>query len=169
MTLTIKIDTREQQPYGFENSEVGTIPIGDYSICGLENFIAIERKELNDLVSCLTTDRKRFERELHKARALDYFALVIEASLSDLANGHYRSQMGPKSAIQSLLAFSVRYRLPIFFCGNRKYGQRVTESLLCKYGREIEKKYKEITSTNERKETVSHGKNRTLSGRRTGY
>jgi ERCC4-type nuclease len=109
---------------------------------GLENHIAIERKELNDFIGSLTTDRARFEKELHKGRALDYFALVIEANLSDLVNGHYRSQMSSKSAIQSLLAFSVRYRLPVWFCENRKYGQRVTESLLCKYAREIEKKFK---------------------------
>jgi DNA excision repair protein ERCC-4 len=151
--MKILTDTREQQPYRFETpSEIGTVPVGDYSIFGLENHIAVERKELNDLIGCLTTGRERFEKELHKGRALDYFALVIEASLSDLANGHYRSQMGPKSAIQSLLAFSIRYRLPIFFCENRKYGQRVTESLLCKYAREIEKKFKEINPNNGRRQ-----------------
>jgi ERCC4-type nuclease len=114
--------------------------VGDYSVCGLENYVAVERKEVNDLIGCLTTGRERFERELHRGRALDYFALVIEAALSDLANGHYRSKMLPKSAVQSLLAFSVRYRLPIFFCESREYGQRVTESLLCKYAREIKKR-----------------------------
>ena len=140
--MKILIDTREQQPYKFESaSEVGTIPIGDYSLCGLENHIAIERKELNDLMGCLTTGRERFEKELYKGKALDYFALVIEANLSDLVNSHYRSEMNLKSAIQSLLTFSIRYRLPIFFCENRKYSQRVTESLLCKYAREIEKKF----------------------------
>lgn len=145
MTITIKIDTREQLPYNFENpSEAGKVPVGDYSICGLENHIAIERKELNDLIGCLTTDRERFEKELHRGRALDYFALVIEASLSDLVNGSYRSQMIPKAAIQSLLAFSIRYRLPIFFCESREYGQRITESLLCKYARELEKKLEQI-------------------------
>jgi len=144
MTPRIKIDSREQRPYTFENSEVGTLNIGDYSICGLEDHISIERKELNDLIGCLTTGRERFEKELHRGRGFDYFALVIEASLSDLANGHYRSQMEPKSAVQSLLAFSVRYRLPIFFCENRQYGARVTESLLCKYAREVEKKFKQI-------------------------
>ena len=92
--MKILIDTREQQPYEFENpSEVGTLSCGDYSIMGLENHIAIERKELNDLIGCLTTDRERFERELYKARALDYFALVIETSFSDLVNGYYRSQI----------------------------------------------------------------------------
>jgi len=140
--MKILTDTREQQPYKFETpSEIGTVPIGDYSIFGLENHIAIERKELNDLIGCLTTGRERFEKELHKGKALDYFALVIEASLSDLINGRYRSQMTPKSVIQSLLAFSIRYRLPIFFCENRKYGQRITESLLLKYAREIEKRF----------------------------
>lgn len=143
--MKILIDTREQLPYGFENpSEVGTIPIGDYSICGLENFIAIERKELNDLIGCLTIDRDRFERELLKGRSLDYFSLVLECSLSDLVNGHYRSEMNPKSAIQSLLAFSIKYRLPIWFCESRKYAQRITESLLCKYAREIKKKFELI-------------------------
>jgi len=145
MAITIKIDSREQYPYKFENpSEVGALSCGDYSIVGLENYISIERKELNDLIGCLTADRERFEKELCKAQALDYFALVIEASLSDLANGHYRSQMGSKSTVQSLLAFSIRYRLPIWFCESRKYGQRITESLLCKYAREIEKKFELI-------------------------
>ena len=142
MTLTIKIDSREQKPYEFENpSEVGTLSCGDYSIMGLENHVAVERKELNDLIGCLTAGRERFERELYKARALDYFALVIEASLSDLVNGNYRSEMNPKSAIQSLLAFSIRYRLPVWFAESREYGQRITESLLRKYAREIERKF----------------------------
>lgn len=143
--MRIVIDTREQNPYQFAfPSEVSTLSVGDYSIYGLQDYIAIERKELNDLICCFTKGRERFERELHKGRAMDYFALVIEASLSDLANGCYRSQMNPKSAVQSLLAFSIRYKLPVFFCGNRLYGQRVTESLLCRYVREIEKRYEKI-------------------------
>ena len=143
MEATIKIDSREQLPYTFETpSEVGGLPVGDYSIVGLENQISIERKTIDDLIGCLTTGRERFARELHKGKALDYFALVIEASLSDLANGRYRSRMLPKSAIQSLLAFSIRFGLPIFFCESREYGQRVTESLLLKYAREIEKRFK---------------------------
>jgi len=141
----VKIDSREKIPYEFVgHSVVGSLTVGDYSIVGLEDHVAVERKELNDLIGCLTTDRERFEKELHRGKSLDYFCLVIECSLSYLVNGHYRSQMNPKSAIQSLLAFSVRHRLPIFFCESRQYGQRVTESLLNKYAREIEKKYKLI-------------------------
>ena len=123
--------------------------MGDYSIVGLEDHISIERKTVDDLIGCLTIGRERFVNELHKGKALDYFALVVEASLSDLANGHYRSKMVPKSAIQSLLAFSVRYRLPVFFCENRQYGQRVTESLLCKYAREVEKRFGCVNRVNQ--------------------
>jgi DNA excision repair protein ERCC-4 len=147
--MIIKIDTREQAPYSFETpTEPGGLDAGDYSLCGLESLIAVERKTIDDLIGCLTGDRERFERELHRGRALDYFALVIEATLADLANGRYRSQMNPKSAIQSLLAFSIRYRLPVWFAGDRKHGQRLTESLLCKYAREIEKRHKAIKESN---------------------
>ena len=140
--MIISIDTREKLPYEFQtNSKVGTIPIGDYSIQGLEDCIAVERKTIDDLIGCLTTGRERFEKELQKGKALDYFALIVEASLLDIVDHNYRSQMAPKSAIQSLLAFSIRYRLPIFFAENRKYAQRITESLLLKYAREVEKNF----------------------------
>lgn len=148
--MKIIIDSREQQPYTFETpNERGALETGDYSIQGLENRVAIERKTVDDLIGCLTTGRERFERELYRARSLDYFAVVIEGSLRELANGEYRSQMNPKSAIQSLLAFSVRYRLPVFFCENRSYGERVTESLLLKYHRQLVKMVEatEITGT----------------------
>ncbi|MBC8394147.1 MAG: ERCC4 domain-containing protein [Deltaproteobacteria bacterium] len=143
--MKILIDTREQLPYRFQTeSETGTLPIGDYSIVGAEHLISIERKNIDDLIGCLTTGRDRFERELYRGRALDYFALVIEASLSDLSNGRYKSEMNPKAAVQSLLAFSIRYDLPIFFVEDRRYGARVTESLLLKYAREMEKRLKRL-------------------------
>lgn len=131
-------DSREQLAYQFKTSHTcGALKTGDYSLEGFEDKIAIERKTLEDLIGCLCSGRKRFERELARGQELDYFALVIECSFSDLVEGNYRSKMTPKSAIQSLLTFSVRYKLPIFFCDNRAYGQRVTESLLLKYAKEL--------------------------------
>ena len=133
----IRIDTREQLPYSFTTSaELGTLSVGDYSLSGLENTISLERKSLNDLVGSLTYERERFERELANAMPLEYFALVLECSLSDLVNKRYRSAASPKSIIQSLLTFSVRYRLPVWFAENRNYAQRLVESLLSKFERE---------------------------------
>ena len=145
--MKIIVDNREQLPYRFQTPAIkGTLDTGDYSILGAENCIAIERKTLPDIIACLCNGRERFERELHRGRALDYFAIVIEATLTDIVNGNYRSQMTPKSAIQSLMAFSIRYRLPIFFVENRKYGARITESLLLKYAREMEKRAEAMNS-----------------------
>jgi ERCC4-type nuclease len=147
--MRIIIDSREQRPYKFQTPAIkGTLDTGDYSIVGLEHLIAIERKTLDDLIGCLCTGRERFERELHRGEALDYFAMVVECSLSDLVNGSYRSKMTPKSAIQSLMAFSVRYnRLPVFFAENREYGARVTESLLLKFAKELEKRIEAINES----------------------
>lgn len=142
----IVIDTREQAPLSFSlPAERGTLATGDYSLKGLEPHIAIERKSVDDLVGCLKVgQRERFERELTRGRALDYFALVVEGRLEDLAAGHYRSDMNPKAVVQSLMAFSVRYRLPIFCCPDRAYAARVTESLLTKYLAEIERRARAV-------------------------
>lgn len=140
-TLTIIIDTREQLPLAFSLPTArACLGTGDYSLKGLEDAIAIERKSADDLVACLKNDqRERFERELARGRDLAYFALVIEADLVDLVAGKYQSRMSPKSVIQSLLALSIRYRLPIFFCPNRRYAARLVESLLLKFHRALEK------------------------------
>jgi len=127
------------------------LEIGGYSISGGEHLIAIERKSVDDLVGSLTAGRDRFERELHRGKALEYFCLVVEASLSDLSNGRYRSKMEPKAAVQSLLAFSIRYDLPIFFAENRSYGARITESLLVKFAREMGKRLKAINLNEPRR------------------
>lgn len=143
--MKILIDTREQKPYSFETDSVtGTLSTGDYSVCGLENHVSIERKELNDLIGCLSKGRERFERELFRGKSLDYFALVVEADLQDIANHAYRSKMLPRAVLQSLMTFSIRYKMPIWFCGNRQYAERITESLLTKYCKEIEKTWKAI-------------------------
>ena len=140
--LIFVVDSREQTPYEFlgRRVEVSALPVGDYSIKGLEGEIAIERKGA-DLIQSICQDRDRFERELARSRALTYFALVCECTLADLANGSYRSRMNPKSAIQTLLTFSVRYGIPIFFVENRFYGNRIIESLLEKYAREYFRKF----------------------------
>jgi len=69
---------------------------GDYSLPGFEDRAAIERKSLNDLIGCLMgSNRQRFERELARGRHYDLFAVVVEASLADVSQGRYRSDMKP--------------------------------------------------------------------------
>jgi DNA excision repair protein ERCC-4 len=143
--IKIAVDSREQLPYGFTNYPVATtvtgLAVGDYSLIGFEDRVAIERKTLADLIGCLTKDRARFERELAKAKGYDLFALMVEGSLEDIAAGRYRSDMHPNAAVQSLAAFMVRHRIPIVFAGDRAKAEKFTYSLLQKFLAEIEKRY----------------------------
>ena len=141
--LTIVVDTREQAPYGFERFPCVEIiraglATGDYSLTGHEHRAAIERKSLVDLVGCLTVGRARFERELDRGRALDLFAVVVEASMEDVARGRYTSRMDPHAALQSVLAFQVRYAVPFVWAGSRAGAEYVTYWTLQKFLREHE-------------------------------
>ena len=71
----VAVDTREQKPYRFPHSEVKTLATGDYSIVGLEDQVAIERKSKEDAYSSLGQGRDRFERELERLSKFDYAAI----------------------------------------------------------------------------------------------
>jgi ERCC4-type nuclease len=133
----IVIDTREQQPLDFSPWHVhvtrGTLLTGDYSLAGHEHSVALERKSLSDLYACVGRERPRFERELARLAAADYGAVVIESTLAEVLGGHGRSRVSPKSAVGSLLAWSVEHRLPIFFCGSRALTAATVLKLLTKF------------------------------------
>ena len=131
-------DSREQKGYNFaEYPDVeivrGTLPQGDYSIQGLENFVAVERKSLSDLAMCLGRDRDRFFRELLRARGMESFSIVCEGTWSELSKGQYPSRLNPQSATATVCAIMSRLRIPIVFCGSRKEAEAVTHNLLRQY------------------------------------
>lgn len=136
--MKIIIDPREQCPFTFQGysgfagveTELGTLQSGDYSLAGLVDRVAVERKSLPDLVQCLGRERERFERELQRAQGLDAFAVVIEGTWQELAQGNYRSKLNPHSACQSVAAFMARYRVPFLFVGSRAAAEYVAWSFL---------------------------------------
>ena len=145
--MRILADTREQLPYAFSKYDVEVttvaLPAGDYSLPGFEDRAAIERKSLEDLVGCLMgSNRDRFERELAKLRFYDLAAVVVEATLDDVKRGRFRSQMKAHAALQSIIAFQVRYGVAFLWCGNRVAGEYMTHSLLSKYLYEIQKRFR---------------------------
>ena len=136
-------DSREQAPYAFNAPryagtvvEVGVLQTGDYSLCGLTDRIALERKSLSDLCGTLTAGRERFKRECERGRGLEYFGLVIEASMDDVRHHNYRSAMTPQSLLQTLAAWSIRYGLHVHWCGSRECSEYLTHSLLEKFLKE---------------------------------
>lgn len=146
--LKIITDTREQTPYLFTGYPVetvsGTLNAGDYSIPGFSDLVAVERKELGDLLGCLTHDRDRFTRELERLRGYDAAALVIEARLETIQAGKYRSRMKPEAAVQSIISIMGRYRLPVFFAPNRTAGENFVFDFLRHYATHAAARYKAI-------------------------
>jgi DNA excision repair protein ERCC-4 len=138
--LRIVQDSREQSPFSFcgipVEVTVDGLEAGDYSLRGFERRIAVERKELQNLVGCLSGERDRFERELARLRGYDCAAVVVEAPAYALRTGHYRGKLDAGAAWQSVLAFSMRYRIPFIFCADRADAEAVTYDLLRHYARD---------------------------------
>ena len=152
--MIVIMDTREQLPFTFTKwpetqIQQAALPCGDYSLAGFEDRAAVERKSLDDLISCfMNSNRDRFERELARARRYELFAVVVEAGLQDMAQGRYKCQMKPHAALQTVTAFFVRYGIPFMFCGNRAGAEYMTYSMLSKYLYEIEKRYRAAKKEN---------------------
>ena len=68
---------------------------------------------------------------------------MVAAPLSAVSRGQYRSEMRVEAALQSLITFPVRYRVPFVWCGNRAGAEYMTHGLLSKYLREIGERYKQ--------------------------
>lgn len=152
--MQIVIDTREQLPFGFSgefygkyggvDTVVGALSIGDYSLTGLADRVAVERKSLADLVLCLGRERERFERELQRGAALEAFLVVCEGSWLDLSHGNYRSKLSAHAACQSVMAFTARYRVSFHFAGSRAAAEYVTWSFLRQYLEGARRRYASI-------------------------
>lgn len=129
----IVVDTRESLPLQFPGAIKKALASGDYSLIGFEDQVTIERKTLEDFYQCVGRERNRFTRELERLEKMDYAAVVIESSLSDILHGTEYSQVHPRSAIGSILSWSVKYGIPFFFAENRKRGRLFVYHLLKKY------------------------------------
>jgi ERCC4-type nuclease len=129
--VVVVIDDRERTPYAFPDAVTARLKTGDYSAQGFEQRVAIERKSLVDAYGSIGGGRNRFEREVQRLAELEYGAIVIEATLAGfLEEPPAYSDMNPRSALLSYLAWSVKYRVPVFFAGDRRHGNAVTWHLL---------------------------------------
>lgn len=146
--VTMIIDTREQLPLALKpfRTVVKTLPTGDYSVAGLEEVVAVERKSLPDLLGCIGQHRERFVRELQRLRAYRFAAVVVEASWDMLELGMWRSQVRPQAVIGSVLAWSGRY-CPFILVGSRKGAEKAATGFLWHAARQC---HREIGSFIER-------------------
>lgn len=125
------VDTREQTPLMFRHLEAtrGTLQSGDYSVAGLEEEFAVERKSVADLVGSVTRDRDRFSRELHRLRGFRWKYLLIVGTEMELARLAAQGRVkNPLQVKNSILAFSTRYGLQSVWVDNPDAAAHVVES-----------------------------------------
>jgi len=151
--LNVLIDQREKRPFAFNAfpcmATTTHLPTGDYSVAGLEDRIAIERKSKTDLYSTVGQHRARFVRELVRLDALPCAVVVVESPLDEcIFDPPARSKLNPKSLWASIIAWQVRYRVAWHFCRDREFAQLLTFRLL-------ERAYKDF-----HKDLLNHARHR---------
>ena len=131
---TIIVDTREQEPYAFDPRLAAAVrralPAGDYSIEGLEERVAVERKTLDDFVSTVIHSRRRFHEELQKLTGYRAACVVVEAGVLDVLLHRYRGDAHPNAVLGSALSIILDFRIPVFFCSNRQAACQFVQAYL---------------------------------------
>jgi DNA excision repair protein ERCC-4 len=137
---TVVIDSQEHKGYTFErftNWFSGTIrkrlATGDYTLQGMEEEVAIERKTLPDLVNSIIQDRKDFIEKCERLSTFRKKCLVVEGSLSTIKTPYEDSQAHPNAVLGSLLAAQERWEIPVYFLDDIILAEEFVASMLSKY------------------------------------
>ena len=146
--VTAVIDTREQCPLNVSplRSITGTLTTGDYSVCGLESVVAIERKSLPDLLACIGGERERFDREVIRLLAYPVRCLVVESSWSELERGDWRSKITSSAAVGSVLGW-VAMGLPVIMADDHDRAGKYVSRLLFTAARRRWREARALTMT----------------------
>lgn len=140
--FTILIDQQEKLPLTFNGFDTKTahLKTGDYSIevggKSWGDMVAIERKSYIDCWGSMSSERARFERCVKRLGELHRAAIVIECSITKLAEQpSYIQRVQPASVVGGLISWACRYRIPIFFADDRERAARVVLRFLASYYR----------------------------------
>jgi ERCC4-type nuclease len=131
------IDTREQNPLSFrrfrrwfERIEYRALPLGDYSVAGMESSCVVERKDLADLIQSFTTHRAAFVARLRRMSRLPHSLLVVTAPLSEIKAEYPYRATNPNRITQSLIAVLAGLRLPFLCTESHELGEEIVASYL---------------------------------------
>lgn len=134
---TVVVDTREQNPLSFRRFkgwfariENRALPLGDYSIAGLESTCVVERKDLADLIHSFTDNRSVFIRRLQRMSDLPHSLLVITSSLREIKSEYPYRRVSPNRMTQSLIAVLAGLRLPFICTETHELGEEIVASYL---------------------------------------
>jgi ERCC4-type nuclease len=131
------VDTREQNPLSFRRFrgwfsriEHRGLPLGDYSVEGLEDTCVVERKDLADLIQSFTTNRAVFIGRLRRMAERPHSLLVVTAPLSEIKSEYPYRAANPNRITQSLIAVLAGLRLPFICTESHELGEEIVASYL---------------------------------------
>jgi ERCC4-type nuclease len=131
------IDTREQNPLSFRrfrgwfaDIEERALPLGDYSVGGMEDSCVVERKDLADLICSFTSNRSVFIKRLRRMSDRAHSLLVITASLTEIKSEYPYRAANPNRITQSLIAVLAGLRLPFICTESHELGEEIVASYL---------------------------------------
>lgn len=137
-TYTIIVDTREQRPWNFAHRATSKTKLdtGDYSIVGMENIIAIERKQsVNEIATNIV--ETRFINVLKRLSSIKYRFILLEFGLDDILRypigsnmpKHLwdKSRIKPQFIMKHVLEWQMKYNIHVLFCGDADNAQKTAE------------------------------------------
>lgn len=134
---TVLVDTREQNPFSFARFqgwfagvERRTLRVGDYTVAGLEESCAVERKDLSDLVHSFSVDRPNFVSRLRQMSRMPHPLLVVAAPLSQVKSRYAHSAVNPNQITQSLVAALAGLQVPFLCVDTHELGEEIVASFL---------------------------------------
>lgn len=123
-------DTREQKPLFDPASLPPNLTVinkalkdGDYSIKGFEHLFAIERKQMSDFYSYITSERTKTLNKMRRFRGIKesggWVGLVIEETELSLFQGHQFSRVTKEHVRGSITSFEIRYGVHVYYSDSR--------------------------------------------------
>lgn len=141
--FTIIIDTREQQPWSFDHYVTANkkLDTGDYSIEGLENVVAIERKKsVSEFANNVT--ESRFKDVVDRLSQIKYSFLLLEFNLEDILIYPIGSnvpkkmwdkiKISPAFIMKHILELQMFNNIKVVFCGDSANAEKMAEYILKK-------------------------------------
>ena len=134
--IGIFIDTREQQPLKFNNSQEMKLDFGDYTSIGDDyTHTYVDRKSETDFKSTLSTGFDRFRRELQRAKDFNsYLYIVVESSIPKIKKNNnfcpHRSNLRYIWHNMRVLSHDFARSCQFVFSGNRRNSEKIIPRLL---------------------------------------
>lgn len=154
--FTVIIDTREQQPWSFDHYTTASrkLDTGDYSIEGLENLLAIERKKsINEIANNIV--ESRFKDVIERLSQTKYAYILLEFDLDNVLSYPIGSSLpkhmwdkvkiSPSFIMKHILEWQMFHNIKVVFCGCASNAEKMAEFIMNKvYYLEVHSKNKKV-------------------------